>query len=63
MNGDVVWRRYFGGSNNDRSFDSVETQDGGFILVGTSESQDIEISNSFALFAKNITILSVTSMR
>jgi hypothetical protein len=50
MNGDVVWRRYFGGSNNDRSYDSVETQDGGFILVGTSESQDIEISNSFGSY-------------
>lgn len=50
MNGDLVWRRYFGGSNNDRSYDSIETEDGGFILVGTSESQDVEISNSFGSY-------------
>ena len=49
-NGDLEWRRYFGGSNNDRSYDSVQTQDGGFILVGTTESEDIEISNSFGSY-------------
>ena len=45
MNGEIIWRRFFGGSNNDRSYDAIETLDGGFILVGTSESQDFEITN------------------
>tara|TARA_B100000686_G_C16806734_1_gene991664 strand:+ start:10882 stop:12213 length:1332 start_codon:yes stop_codon:yes gene_type:complete len=45
MNGEVIWRQYFGGTNNDRSYSSVETLDGGFIVVGTSESRDFDISN------------------
>ena len=43
--GTLQWRRYFGGSSNDRSYDAIETQDGNFILVGSSESQDVDISN------------------
>ena len=50
INGDIVWRKYFGGTNNDRSYDAVETEDGGFILVGTSESQDVEISNPYGSY-------------
>ena len=36
------WRRYFGGTNNDRSYDAVETADGGFLMTGTSESTDFD---------------------
>ncbi|MBL29945.1 MAG: hypothetical protein CMC81_01695 [Flavobacteriaceae bacterium] len=43
--GNIIWRNYFGGSNNDRSYDAVETSDGGYILIGTSESDDFDISN------------------
>ena len=50
INGDIVWRKYFGGTNNDRSYDAVETEDGGFIIVGTSESQDVQISNPFGSY-------------
>ncbi len=42
-NGDKIWRRYFGGSNNDRSYDVVQTDDGGFIMAGASESSDFDI--------------------
>lgn len=42
-NGDKVWRRYFGGSNNDRSYDVIETATGGFLMVGQSESTDFDI--------------------
>jgi hypothetical protein len=44
-NGILEWRRYYGGSNNDRSYDAIETSDGNFLLVGTSESNDFQISN------------------
>ncbi|MDA8948354.1 hypothetical protein N9H57_04370 [Flavobacteriaceae bacterium] len=44
-NGNLQWRRYFGGTSNDRSYDAVETQKGNFILVGSSESQDVDVSN------------------
>ena len=50
IDGDIVWRKYFGGTNNDRSYDAIETEDGGFILVGTSESQDVEISNPYGSY-------------
>ena len=44
--GNIQWRYYFGGTNNDRSYDAVETSDGSFIVVGTSESDDVDISQS-----------------
>jgi hypothetical protein len=44
-NGDKIWRRYFGGSNNDRSYDVVQTDDGGFIMAGASESSDFDITD------------------
>ena len=45
LGGNILWRKYFGGTNNDRSYDSVETSDGDFIIVGSSESNDIDISS------------------
>ena len=44
-NGNLQWRRYFGGTSNDRSYDAIETNEGDFILTGSSESQDVNISN------------------
>ena len=37
--------KIFGGTNNDRSYDSIETAEGDFILVGSSESSDNDISS------------------
>ena len=45
LGGNILWRKYFGGTNNDRSYDSVETSDGDFLIVGSSESKDIDISS------------------
>ena len=44
--GNIMWRKFFGGTNNDRSFGVINAYDGGFILVGASESNDFDISNS-----------------
>ncbi|WP_378180014.1 hypothetical protein [Aquimarina sp. SS2-1] len=44
--GEKEWRRYFGGSNNDRSYDVVQTEDDGFLMIGSSESNDFDVSNS-----------------
>jgi hypothetical protein len=46
INGNKIWRRYFGGSNNDRSYDAVQTNDGGFLLTGASESFDFDITDN-----------------
>ena len=43
--GNLLWRRYFGGTNNDRSFGTVEANDGGLVMIGASESDDFDISN------------------
>ena len=45
-NGEYIWRRYFGGTNNDRSYDALETSDGGFLIAGSSESTDFDITDS-----------------
>lgn len=44
--GDFFWKRYFGGSNNDRSYDAIQTADGGFLMIGSSESADFDITDS-----------------
>ena len=42
-NGNFQWYRYFGGSLNDRINDVVEANDGGLILVGSSESTNFDV--------------------
>lgn len=44
--GNLIWRRYFGGTNNDRAYGVVETSDEGLLLVGATESTDFDITNS-----------------
>lgn len=43
--GVVQWRRYFGGSNNDRAYDAIQSNDGNIIMAGTSESDDFDVEN------------------
>ena len=45
LDGNLQWRNYFGGTSNDRSYDAIETSTGDFVLVGSSESQDIDVKN------------------
>ena len=45
-NGNLVWRRYYGGTNNDRSYEALQAPDGGILMVGNSESNDFDISDS-----------------
>ncbi len=45
-NGTKQWRRYFGGSNTDTAYDVIETEDNGYLMIGLSDSNDIDISNS-----------------
>ncbi len=44
--GNMLWRKYFGGTNNDRSFGVINANDGGFLLSGATESDDFDVSNS-----------------
>ncbi|WP_046758967.1 hypothetical protein [Kordia jejudonensis] len=45
-NGTIIWSRYFGGTNNDRSYATLETNDNHFILAGSSESDDFDVTSS-----------------
>ncbi|MBK8848017.1 MAG: T9SS type A sorting domain-containing protein [Bacteroidetes bacterium] len=44
--GNVVWKKIYGGNNDDRCYDVQQTSDGGYILAGTSNSTDGNISNN-----------------
>lgn len=43
--GELLWRRYFGGTNNDRAYATLETASGNLMLVGASESNDFDVSD------------------
>ena len=43
--GQLQWRKYFGGTSNDRSYAATALPDGSFVLAGTSESQDVDIQS------------------
>ncbi len=44
--GNIQWRKYFGGTNNDRAHAVVQSNDGGFVMTGFSESNDFDISDT-----------------
>jgi hypothetical protein len=44
--GELQWRGYFGGTNNDRSHAVVQSDDGGFVMAGFSESDDFDITDT-----------------
>ncbi len=46
LNGDVEWRSRFGGSGSDEFYSVTSTTDGGYIVVGDSNSTDIIINNN-----------------
>lgn len=44
--GELQWSRYFGGTFTDTVYDTIETQNGNFIIVGASDSDDVDINNN-----------------
>ncbi len=45
-NCDIIWSRYFGWSNDDRSYDVVEADDCRFFMIRSTESSDIDITDN-----------------
>jgi len=45
-NGTTEWTRFFGGSFTDIAYDVVETTNNNFLIVGSSDSEDIDITNN-----------------
>ena len=46
MAGDKQWSKYYGGTFTDTPYDVIETEDNGYIIVGSSDSADVDISSS-----------------
>ncbi|TYB79909.1 hypothetical protein ES674_03935 [Bizionia myxarmorum] len=44
--GTIDWSKYYGGSFTDTPFDAIETADSGYIIVGSSDSDDVDIANN-----------------
>ena len=45
-NGEKQWSHYYGGTFTDTLYDVVETQNNNFLLVGSSDSDHVDISNN-----------------
>lgn len=45
-NGDKLWRRYYGGTLSEITGSVIETKEGDFVISGTSDSPDVDISNN-----------------
>jgi len=44
--GDTLWTKTYGGSGEDRSYDMIQTADGGYILAGVTNSNDGDVSGN-----------------
>jgi hypothetical protein len=44
--GELIWSRYYGGTFTDTAHMAVETGNGDFIIIGFSDSTDVDISNN-----------------
>lgn len=45
-NGNKLWRKYYGGNLADTPNDVIQTADGGYILIGTADSVDVDITDN-----------------
>jgi len=44
--GDKEWSKFYGGTFTDTPYDVIQTNDNGYIIVGSSDSEDVDISNN-----------------
>ena len=42
--GNKAWSRYYGGTFTDTPYDAIQTEDNGYIIIGSSDSNDVDIS-------------------
>jgi hypothetical protein len=58
--GNLQWSKYFGGSFTDEPLDVIETTDNNFIIVGSSYSNDFNITNNKGTYDFWVTKISST---
>lgn len=56
----VSWKNCYGGSNNDKGYAIKQTPDGGFIVVGSTLSNDVQLTGNYGSF--DIWLVKLTSM-
>ncbi|UKM65831.1 hypothetical protein GSB9_02402 [Flavobacteriaceae bacterium GSB9] len=44
--GEKEWSKYYGGTFTDTPYDVIQTADSGYIIVGSSDSDDVDIKNN-----------------
>jgi hypothetical protein len=44
--GELEWSRYFGGTFTDIAYDTAQTQNGNFLIIGSSDSNDVDVNNN-----------------
>jgi len=44
--GELEWSKYFGGTFTDTAYDVIEMVEGGFMIVGSSDSTDVDINDN-----------------
>ena len=42
----IQWQKTYGGSDDDRGADLIQTSDGGYAIIGKSKSNDLEVSEN-----------------
>ncbi|MGB6267594.1 MAG: hypothetical protein WBF67_01170 [Olleya sp.] len=62
QSGTIQWSKYFGGLLTDTPFDAIQTEDNGFLMVGSSDSEDTDISNNKGSYDFWITKVSSTGV-
>ena len=45
--GEKIWEKSYGGSEDDKCYDIISTQDGGFIMCGTSRSENGDVTENY----------------
>lgn len=48
--GELLWRNYFGGLQTDTPYGLVEAADGGFLIAGSSDSADTDITSNIGSY-------------
>jgi len=48
--GEMQWRNYFGGTFTDTAYDVLQTSDGAYLVFGTSDSSDVDISENIGTY-------------
>ena len=48
--GQLEWRNYFGGTFTDTAYDIYQTTDGDYLVFGTSDSFDVDITNNIGTY-------------